>query len=68
MNYMNGSDSSEILTKILIKKGLKHIPFYLVTAYEDDASIKKLTQGNIDGVLVKPLRYDTAESIMNRII
>jgi two-component sensor histidine kinase len=54
MTYMNGSYASEILTHVSRHKNLIHVPYYILSAYEN------LSLGNaketIDGIFTKPLR------------
>jgi CheY-like chemotaxis protein len=63
MNFMNGSRSSEILKEILTKKKITDIPFYLVTAYDNNL-IEKFISPSIDQVLSKPLTKEVAKGLL----
>lgn len=63
MNFMNGLRSSNIIKEILDKKGMRHIPFYLVTAYEGnllDSYYKK----DATRIFNKPLKKKEAREIL----
>jgi signal transduction histidine kinase/CheY-like chemotaxis protein len=63
MIYMNGSYASQILDNISSHKNINHVPFYILTAYEN------LTIGSckeaIDGIFTKPLRKQYIDELLN---
>lgn len=59
MNFMNGSNCADIVQNIVRRKGIKEIPFYLLTAYEN----KQATQ-SIRAVIQKPVSKQMLISLM----
>lgn len=65
MGFVDGIECSKILMNIYESKNVSVIPFYLITAYEDSISIKKLGENiGIQKVFVKPIKTDIALSIL----
>jgi signal transduction histidine kinase len=65
MMYMNGTYASQILDNICNHKNLTHVPYYILSAYENLSlgSVKE----EIDGIFTKPLRKQYIEEILNNI-
>jgi signal transduction histidine kinase/CheY-like chemotaxis protein len=65
MIYMNGSYASQILDNISSHKNIVHVPFYILTAYEnlDLGPCKEA----IDGIFTKPLRKQYIDELLNNI-
>jgi signal transduction histidine kinase len=62
MIYMNGSYASQILDNISRHKNINHVPFYILTAYENLAigSCKEA----VNGIFTKPLRKQYIEELL----
>jgi signal transduction histidine kinase/CheY-like chemotaxis protein len=60
MMYLNGCDTASILDKISKGKNIVHVPFFILTAYENLAS----GVGVVDEVFTKPLRKTNVEQII----
>jgi signal transduction histidine kinase len=61
MVYMNGSNTAKILDGIYKQKNMLHVPFYILTAYEN-ISLGSAKE-TIDGVFTKPLRKQYIDEI-----
>jgi anti-sigma regulatory factor (Ser/Thr protein kinase)/CheY-like chemotaxis protein len=65
MVYMNGTYAAQVLEYIASHKNIAHVPFYILSAYEN------LLSGSggevVDGVLSKPLRKQHIEEILNKL-
>jgi hypothetical protein len=66
MNFLNGAKSSAILKDIYDKKKIKDIPFYLLTANNNNYSSKYLKDNNIISIINKPLEIDIAEKLLKK--
>jgi signal transduction histidine kinase/CheY-like chemotaxis protein len=55
MVYMNGSTVAKILDNICGQKNISHVPFYILSAYENLA-VESGKQAAIDGFFSKPFR------------
>jgi signal transduction histidine kinase/CheY-like chemotaxis protein len=63
MIYMNGSYASQILDNISSHKNIVHVPFYILTAYENlDLGPYKEA---INGIFSKPLRKQYIDELLN---
>jgi CheY-like chemotaxis protein len=67
MNFMTGSQSSEIVNEIAIKKCIGDIPFYLITAY-DNAYVDRLNLLSITKILDKPISKNKIYEIIKSIV
>jgi CheY-like chemotaxis protein len=65
MMYMNGTYASQILENISNHKNITHVPYYILSAYENLSlgSDKK----EVNGIFTKPLRKQYIEEILNNI-
>ena len=54
MNYMNGLTTAKILQDLLKSKGIKHTPFFILTAYE---GIEYNEENGVDKTYSKPLSF-----------
>jgi signal transduction histidine kinase/CheY-like chemotaxis protein len=63
MTHMNGSYASQILDNISSHKNFNHVPFYILSAYENLAigSCKEA----VNGIFTKPLRKQYIEELLN---
>jgi response regulator RpfG family c-di-GMP phosphodiesterase len=66
MNFMNGLRSSNIIKELIEKKGLAHIPFYLVTAYEGNLLDENCTK-DVTKIFSKPLNKKSATDILEKL-
>ncbi len=64
MNYMNGSDAFQILSKLLIDKGLDLIPFVIYSAFSEEAHFEKMKQCKIEHVYQKPITNGNIEYLL----
>lgn len=67
MNYMRGSTCAQIIRRLLVSKSLEYIPFFIVTAYEDDVTLNSLKNDCIDFIYSKPLTKNNSESILKKL-
>lgn len=68
MNYMKGSTCAQIIRKLLVSKSLETIPFFTVTAYEDDTTLRVLKNDCIDEIFSKPLSKPISEKILSNLL
>jgi CheY-like chemotaxis protein len=65
MLYMNGIYAAQVLEYIASHKNIAHVPFYILSAYEN------LLSGSgkeaVDGIFSKPLRKQYIEKILNKL-
>ena len=67
MNYLDGSNTSEILKKILEMRNIPQIPFFILTAYEDNYTLNILKgNGFIKEVFSKPLSKKNAFRVLEK--
>ena len=64
MNYMNGSLCAKILSEIIAMKEFRTVPFFILTAYENNAS--NLINGVLQ-VYTKPMSKKIIMDILNKI-
>jgi PleD family two-component response regulator len=65
MVYMNGIYASQILENISNQHNIPHVPFYILSAYENLSS--GLVKETTDGIFTKPLRKSYIEEIINNL-
>jgi hypothetical protein len=65
MLYMNGTYAAQVLEYIASHKNIAHVPFYILSAYEN------LLSGSgkeaVGGMFSKPLRKQHIEEILNKL-
>jgi signal transduction histidine kinase len=64
MNYLDGSCILSIVNKLIAKKAINYIPFYIITAYEDEGTLVVLRDSLPKEIYTKPLKRKIAEKIM----
>jgi hypothetical protein len=64
---MNGSKSATVLSEMLKDKMLGEIPFYILTAYEDDSTKNRLKKDCILDIFTKPLNRNNVELLISNI-
>ena len=66
MNYMNGSQTAELVYKFITNNKNLNIPFYLLTAYSNENiyADKKY----VKHIITKPIQKDALEDILNNIL
>ncbi len=64
MNFMNGRTCSSTLDDIYLSRNVKKVPFYLLTANDENYDENFIHNKAIESVISKPLSLKVAESII----
>ena len=56
MTYMNGSATANVLKEFEKNQNFNSIPFYILTAYEDESTLNKLRSASIKNIFSKPIK------------
>jgi signal transduction histidine kinase len=67
MNYLDGSYILSILNKLVAKKAINSIPFYIITAYEDEGTLLVLRDALPKEIYTKPLKRKIVEKIIKEL-
>jgi signal transduction histidine kinase len=67
MNYLDGSYILSILNKLVAKKAINSIPFYIITAYEDEGTLLVLRDTLPQEIYTKPLKRKIVEKIIKEL-
>ena len=67
MNFLNGSDTVKLLKRCINNSLIIKIPFYIITAYEDENTLTILKESCPDNIFSKPLKKNIAENIIMKI-
>jgi signal transduction histidine kinase len=67
MNYLDGSYILSILNTLVAKKSINSIPFYIVTAYEDEGTLLVLRDALPKEIYTKPLKRKIVEKIIKEL-
>jgi signal transduction histidine kinase len=65
MVYMNGTYAAQVLEYIASHKNIAHVPFYILSAYEN--LLSGSGKDAVDGIFSKPLRKQYIEEILNKL-
>jgi hypothetical protein len=68
MNFLNGSYTLNIINSLVNKHVINNIPFYILTAYEDETTLKTLKESAPKDVYTKPMKKELLQSIFNNFI
>jgi signal transduction histidine kinase/CheY-like chemotaxis protein len=67
MNYLDGSCILSILNTLIAKKAINSIPFYIITAYEDEATLVILRDTLPKEIYTKPLNRKVVEKLIKEL-
>ena len=67
MNYLDGTVTAKVLKELAHSDKMFSIPFYILTAYEDENIIKKLKLSPITNIFSKPINKIFIEQIFDEI-
>ena len=68
MEFFDGSSSAIIISDLIKNKILKTLPFYILTAYEDENTKTKLKNKFILDIFTKPLTMTNTEKMLINIL
>ena len=64
MTFMNGSTTALVLKELAHNETFLHIPFYIVTAYEDENILRVIKSAPITDIFSKPLKQACIKKIL----
>jgi signal transduction histidine kinase len=64
MNYLDGSCTLSNINKLIAKKAICEVPFYILTAYEDESTLVLLRDSSPKEIFTKPFKRKIAEKIV----
>jgi signal transduction histidine kinase/CheY-like chemotaxis protein len=65
MNFLDGTGTLQVINELVRKRAINKIPFYILTAYEDENTIRALKSSSPMCVFSKPMKRDVAQAILN---
>lgn len=68
MTYLSGSNAAIALKQLSNSNLLKGIPYFINTAYEDEATISQLKNSPINEIFSKPLNKRAAEQLISDLL
>jgi hypothetical protein len=68
MEFINGSDASNIINNITCSKSIKKIPFVICSAFGDASHMDKMKRANVDEVVVKTLQKSVVQNLIDKYI
>ena len=67
MTYMDGTSTVKALKELSNYQMFTHIPFYILTAYEDEKTVGKIKSVPITNIFTKPMKKSIIEKIIGDI-
>jgi CheY-like chemotaxis protein len=64
MNYLDGSCTLNTINNLIAKRAICEVPFYILTAYEDENTLVLLRDSSPKEIFTKPFKRKTAEKIL----